>query len=276
MRIVSTILPVLIAFQINAQDARTLYTNEKQVVGLFFPGSIRQAVVGSEDFTFSYNRENPHQVGLLQGNPGSKSNLLVITENGDVFSYLLAYRKKLDTLIHFVPPKERIGTERPLAEAIDEVDFPKLSVAYQRTGSSNPAVDYRMEYFEKFSDYQLENNKNKLKQNRKDGLIIRLKDLIYDRTEVYAVMEIKNRSGIDFETDYLKIFNVNGNNRRKASYQKLILEPLLAYKLPAIIKDGEKASFVMVLQKFTFGDSEKLLFELKDQNGSRVIDLRYN
>lgn len=267
------LLPFLIGFQTNAQKAQTLYTNDNQVVGLFFPSSIRQAVVGSEDFTFSYNRDNPQHMGLLQGILGSKSNLLVITENGDIFSYLLAYRKKLDTLNYFVQTKERIGAERPSAEIIPKVYIHKLPANSPKTNSSKVPVDYRMEYFKKFSEYHLKNNRNRLKRNRKDGLIIRLNDLIYDRTEVYAIMEIKNKSGIDFETDYLRIFKVNGNNRKKASYQKLILEPLLAYEFPAIIKDGKKASFIIILPKFTLGESEKLLFELKEQNGSRILNL---
>lgn len=274
MRILAFIWPFLIGIQINAQKAQTLYTNDNQVVGLFFPSSIRQAVVGSEDFTFSYNRENPQHIGLLQGNLGSKSNLLVITENGDVFSYVLAYRKKLDTLNHFVRPKERIGTERPSAGVISKSALSHLPVDSPKTDSSKVTIDYRMEYFKKFSEYHLKNNRNKLKHNRKDGLVIRLNDLIYDKTEVYAVIEIKNKSGIDFETDYLRIFKVNGNNRRKASYQKLILEPLLAYEFPAIIKDKKKASFVMVLPKFTLGDSEKLLFELKELRGGRIIIMK--
>lgn len=274
MRTLAILLMFLIGFQINAQDLQTLYTNEKQVVGLFFPDPIRQAVVGSEDFTFNYNRENPQHVGLLQGILGSKSNLLVITENGNVFSYTLAYRKNLETLNYFVRPKERIGTERPAAEFISKVALTKLSADSLKTESPKVPVDYRMEYFKKFSVYHLKNNSNRLKKNRKDGMIIRLRDLIYDRTDVYAIMEIKNKSGIDFETDYLRIFKVNGNNRRKASYQKLILEPLLAYKFPTIVKDGEKASFVMVLPKFTLGDSEKLLFELKERRGGRTINLK--
>ena len=73
------------------------------------------------------------------------------------------------------------------------------------------------------SSHQLKHNKNLLKTRRKQGIIIRLKDLKYDRTEVYALIEIKNRSGIDFEVDYLKVFKVHGNNRRKSSFQKIPL-----------------------------------------------------
>ncbi len=121
----------------------------------------------------------------------------------------------------------------------------------------------------------MKHNRKSLKRKREDGLILKLKDLIYDRTEVYAILEIKNRSGIDFETDYLKIFKVNGNTRRKASYQKVILEPLLAHKFPSIIKNGKRVSFVMVFPKFTLGEVEKLMIQLKEFRGSRMLELVY-
>ena len=106
-------------------------------------------------------------------------------------------------------------------------------------------------------------------------MILRLRDLVYDRTEVYALIEISNRSGIDFEVDYLKVFKVNGNNRRKSSYQKLPLDILYRKNFPDKVKDGEIASFVVVLPKFTLGDSEKLMLELKELHGSRNIRLFY-
>ncbi len=36
-----------------------------------------------------------------------------------------------------------------------------------------------------------------------------------------CVIEVKNKSGIDFEIDYLNVYRTNGNKKRKASYQRL-------------------------------------------------------
>ena len=99
---------------IQAQGPKTIFTNEKDAVALFFPNPISQALTGSENFTFSYNRDSPQRVGVVQGIRGDRSNLLVITENGDVYSYRLAYRKVLDTLNFFVAGTERIGNEAPV------------------------------------------------------------------------------------------------------------------------------------------------------------------
>ena len=258
-----------------SQEPRTIFTNDKDAVALFFPHTIRQALTGSENFTFSYNRDSPQHVGIIQGVYGARSNLLVITENGDVYSYRLAYRKVLDTLNHFIGRNESIGSEAPARTSIGVGSMPKINVPTSPDPVKLDTLPYRQKYYEKFISHHIKYNSGWLKKRRVNGLVLRLKDLIYDRTEVYAVIEIKNRSGIDFETDYLKVFMVHGNNRRKSSFQKLPLAILYRENFPEMIKDGESASFVLVLPKFTFGDSEKLMLELKELHGSRNIRLFY-
>ncbi|MGB6152277.1 MAG: DUF4138 domain-containing protein [Pricia sp.] len=275
MRLFLTVIFLAIHTGTYAQKLKTIFANGKDAVALFFPNTISQALTGSENFTFSFNKDSPQHVGIVQGVRGDQSNLLVIAENGDVYSYRLAYRKVLDTLNYFVAESERIGNEAP-AHIFSRMDsLPKTDTPIYPNPRKVDLLQFRKEYFKKFSSYHLEQNTNVLKQRRKQGMILRLRDLIYDRTEVYALIEIKNRSGIDFETDYLKVFKVHGNNRRKSSYQKLSLDILYLQNFPDKVKDGEIASFVVVLPKFTLGDSEKLMLELKELHGSRNIRLFY-
>lgn len=257
---------------INAQGLQTIYTNENNAVALFFPDEIQQAVVGSPNFTFSYNKENPQHIGLLQGVQGAESNLLVITSSDEVFSYILKYRKSLDTLTHFIAKQERIGLEKPVSitALVNKVSAKTDSVFSK---SSKVDSNYRAKYFERFSKYHLEHNRSSLKKKRKKGIAMQLKDLVYDRTEVYAIIEIKNRSKIDFEVDYLKIFKANGNKRKKSSYQKIEMKPIYRHHMSEIIRVGESQSFVLVVPKFTFGDKEKLLLELKEKRGNRILQL---
>ncbi len=266
---------IMIFAQTNAQDLRTISTNEREVVALFFPNEIRQAVVGSPNFTFSYNEEHPQHVGLLQGVKGSESNLLVITSTDEVYAYKLKYLNVLDTLNYFIPSNERIGFECPLFTPTSKSS---ASVLKDFVTMKTPQTDSpnRFEYFKKFSEFHLKHNRNSLKRKRKKGVVLHLKDLIYDRTEVFVLVEVKNRSGIDFELDYLKIYKVNGNKRKKSSYQKIEIEPVYRYSLPKIIKDGESREFVLAVPKFTFGDQEKLLLELKEHRGNRILQLFYD
>ncbi|MDT7828377.1 DUF4138 domain-containing protein [Pricia sp. S334] len=259
---------------IYAQSLKTIFTNERDAVALFFPGTISQALTGSENYTFSYNRDSPQHVGIVQGVRGKNSNLLVITETGDIYSYRLAYRKVLDTLSYFVKDVDRIGNEFP-PRVHARVDSVSKTVGSESYDSGGDSLRYRMKYFENFSFFQLEQNNGSLKRKRKKGVVLRLRDLIYDRNEVYALIEIRNRSGVDFEVDYLKNFKVHGNKRRKSSYQKIPLNMLYTKNFPKMVKDRQNVSFVVVLPKFTLGDSEKLMLELKERNGGRNMRLFY-
>ncbi|WP_209403697.1 DUF4138 domain-containing protein [Pseudozobellia sp. WGM2] len=275
MKKILFLFSILILGQSSAQELRTISTNEREVVALFFPNEIRQAVVGSPNFTFSYYKENPQHVGLLQGVKGHESNLLVITATDEVYAYKLKYLNDVDTLNYFVHRNESIGFESPLFPAPVQQS---ASLLKDSVKMKTPRNDFpnRLEYFKKFSEFHLKHNRNSLKRKVKKGVVLHLRDLIYDRTEVYVFIEIKNRSGIDFEMDYLKVFKVNGNKRKKSSYQKIEIGPIYEHNLPKLIKGGERQSFVLTVPKFTFGDQEKLLLELKEHRGNRILQLFYD
>ena len=83
-------------------DPDTLYVNNYKAVALFFPSPIKQAITGNNHFTFTYNREAPQYLGLLQGIDGKDGNLLVITVDGNVFSYIVKYSDDLKQLTYFI------------------------------------------------------------------------------------------------------------------------------------------------------------------------------
>ena len=250
----------------------TLYANQTHNLALFFPSPIRQAVTGSENFTFSYDRERAKPFGLLQASPGTKSNLLVITSDGSAYSFLLEFQEQLQALNRFVAADESIGNEKGSLESVSDTIFR----AKPMFPLDNSVLKYRDEYFKKFSSYHTKQSHQPLASKRKKGLIVRLLNMVYNRQEVYAILEIENRSDIDFEVDYMKIFKANGNKRRKSSYQKTAIVPIYTYNAPEIVKLDESKRFALVFSKFTLGESERLLGELKEFNGSRIIRFQYS
>ena len=249
-----------------AQD--TLYANDTHIVTLFFPSPIRQAVTGAEHFTFSYNRESGQHFGLLQANKGNDSNLLVLTEDGRVYTYGLAYSKHLLKTYRFVPIGESIGKETqtmPIKLTIDSVPIPKPIESIK--------TDPLIEPWEKGSEYVLDRKNPILKTKRKGGMVLRLKELFYHKNEVYVELAIQNRSAIDFEVDVLEIYRVNGKKGKRSSHQKVQLDPVYEHDQPSIIRPGHRHGFVYVLPKFTLGDTEKLLIELHEKKGNRMLRL---
>lgn len=243
------------------QELDTIYANNKKNVALFFPEPIRQGITGAENFVFTYNREKEQHFGLLQATPGTESNLLTVTKNGQVYSYILKYKEQLTKLNYFITSKASIGNEKP--RKIQEKPIVLIE---------NVAKD-RFAYIQKLSEYLLKRKYEPISTKRKKGIKLQLQKMAYNASEVYLVLEIKNNSEIDFEVDYLKVYRANGNNKRKASFQKLEQNVIHQYKVPSQIKTEEKKRFVIVLPKFVLGDNERLLIELKELKGSRSLML---
>uniref|UniRef100_UPI0039BE941C DUF4138 domain-containing protein n=1 Tax=Formosa sp. 3Alg 14/1 TaxID=3382190 RepID=UPI0039BE941C len=111
------------------------------------------------------------------------------------------------------------------------------------------------------------------KTKRKNGIVLKLKQIRHYKGAVYMVMELKNKSHINFELDYLNIYKVSTNKKRKASYQKNQLDVVYKHNYPKTVLKKTLRRFVYVLPKFSLGDYEKLQLELMELNGSRRIVL---
>ncbi len=258
-----TLMILICSMSIQAQQTLdTIYANDKKNVALFFPQPIRQGITGTSNFVFTYNREKEQYFGLLQATPGTESNLLTLTKNGQVYSYILKYKEQLSKLNYFISEKESIGNEKPK-------NVKKLPIVQSQSTPLN-----RTAYFQKFSAYLLKSKYESIATQRKRGIKLQLQKIIYNISEVYLVLEIKNNSEIDFEIDYLNVYRANGNIKHKASYQRLRQGVIYKHKMPHTVANKQNQQFVYVLPKFVLGENEKLLLELKELNGSRKIVLK--
>ncbi len=260
-------------FAIYARETKkldTIYANEKMNLALFFPANIRQGIVGSQNFVFTYNREEGQTLGLLKAKKGDDSNLLVITTDGDIYSYIISYAEELNVLNHFIGLSERIGNEKR-----------KTSSIAKTPDSARRQMEPIKEIKPQTKESELTNNCQKLLQlperknivERKHGLSLAIKNLVYEDDLVYLQMEIKNSSGINFEIGALEIFKVNGNQKKKSSYQELQIKPIYNYHLPKTVKYASTNRLVYVLPKFTFSDSERIMVRLIESKGSRSMKL---
>ncbi|MCB0744939.1 MAG: DUF4138 domain-containing protein, partial [Ignavibacteriae bacterium] len=165
-------------------------------------------------------------------------------------------------LNYFISEDKSIGNEKPMMLETPQQDKAK-DVFVNRTS-----------YFKKFSDYLLKQTYVPIATKRKKGIKLQLEKVFYNASEVYLVIEVKNNSGIDFEIDYLNVYRVNGNNKRKASYQRLLQDVIYKYEMTNAITDKHSKRFVYVLPKFVLGNNEKLMLEMKELKGSRKVILR--
>ena len=265
MKTIITFIMLVCSISIYAQQSSvdTIFANDKMNVSLFFPNQIRQGITGTENFVFTYNREKEQYFGLLQAKPGEESNLLIITNDGQVYSYILKYSEHLSKLNYFIQEEESIGNEKP--KIIDSLIVKDTLMD----------INDKTIYYNKFSEYLLKSKLCPIETKINKGVILRLLKVTYNKDDAYLVIEIKNHSGIDFEIDYLNVSRVQGNKNRKASYQSLEQEVIYKHDMPKTVGNNNAKRLVYVLPKFVLGENEKLQIELSELKGSRKLVLRY-
>lgn len=241
----------------------TIYANDTKNVALFFPEPIRQGITGSENFVFTFNRETEQHLGLLQAKPGKESNLLVINKNGAIFSYVVKYKEKLSKLNYFISESNSIGNENRVAEDKSETEvIPRAPIS-------------RQQYYERFCSYLLNQKPNiPIRRNRKDGVVLRLENIVFDKEELYFVIEIKNNSSMDYDLNFLNLSVETRQKGKRKSLQRIYKEPLRKHRLPSKIKEGTTERLVYVMPKFSISDERRVVLELNEKNGERDIKLK--
>lgn len=252
-----------------SQVTDTIFANEKYNTALFFPGKIRQAVVGAENFVFSYNEAQPQHFGLLKASRGTSSNLLVLTEDGAIYSYVLSYRDSLKQYARFIEPAESIGNENPG----QETDTP---ISLDATQPKQDAIEKRETYFKRIASHYLRTSKGKIKSVARADLRLTTKKINYYGNEVFLVMEIENNSEIPFEPDFFMVYTEKGNKRRNSSFQKILKQEVFRWHVPKELQPGEHKRFVLVFSKFTLEKKEKIAVEIREKNGNRLLDLKFS
>ena len=250
----------------NSIQLDTIYANDYTNVALFFPEPIRQGITGSSDYVFSFNRDTAQHLGLLQAKPGKPSNLLVISTTGSVFSYIVVYKVSLDTFTYFIQNQERIGFETPN-------DNDPIPGSEELETSSEPAPFP----FDRYAEYLLKRNqKISGLKTRNQGIILSVDNIVFYKDALYFVMQLENRSGLDYDFNYLNLSTQTRLKGKRKSVQKLLKEPLYTHGVPDKIKAGELRRFVYVVPKFSLSTDRRLIVDLSEAHGERELQIKIN
>ena len=265
MKTIILILTLLISAFTKAQTHKaldTIYANDTKNVALFFPEPIRQGITGSDNFVFTYNRDKEQYFGLLQAKPGKESNLLVVNRNGAIFSYIVRYKKQLSKLNYFIPLSNIIWNEKPIVtDSIQVV-------------TSEKNIDNRTYYYQKFCSYLLNRNQRigRIKK-RTQGIVLNVENIVFDKEELYFVIQIKNNSTLDYDLNFLNLSIETRQKGKKKSLQRLYQEPIYKHHLPSKITEGKMVRFVYVMPKFSLSNDRRAILELNEKDGERNIKL---
>ncbi|MDT0651944.1 DUF4138 domain-containing protein, partial [Autumnicola edwardsiae] len=101
-----------------------------------------------------------------------------------------------------------------------------------------------------------------------------VENIVFDKDELYFVIEIENTSTMDYDLNFLNLSVETRQKGKRKSLQRLYQEPIYKHNLPSKIMENETARFVYVLSKFSLSDDRRAILELNEKNGERNIKMK--
>lgn len=298
-------LIILLLFFINTvisqtkEKINTLYVSNTQNVLIFFDSPIIQGICGHSNFKFAFNLEEENKYGIIRGVKGKKSNLHIITKNGNVYSFKLEYKDVITKHNYFinvinavgnidgdiVQPKknnikvdliENLNNNKPEKEEIINYSSKSDTITnYKKEEKDESDIMYntnRQEFYKKYCS-NIFSKKANLKRYyiENNDVILYLEDIKFNRNELYFKFLIVNNSAIDYDINFLSFSKTARKKRKKSSSQSIDVPFIYTYNNFVSIPSGEKEKAVYVFKKFGINKEKSFVFELNESKGERNI-----
>ena len=109
---------------------------------------------------------------------------------------------------------------------------------------------------------------------RNEDIVLSVENIVFDKDELYFVIQIKNNSTLDYDLNFLNLSIETRQKGKKKSLQKLYQEPLFQYNVPSRIAKNETVRLVYVLSKFSLSNECRAVLELNERDGERNLKLK--
>lgn len=284
---ISFILLTVLSYGQKINKELTIYSTSNKNTSLFFPDAIKSGIVGSSNFKFGYNKETPSKIGMLKSTPGEESNLLVITTNGNIYSFIIKHQSTIELLNYFVKDSMSIGNEngeriintiksvnKGEIKPVDKATEPKIIKSitvndFQEKNDSDTTNIYSSKCVLEMKKHTFYNRI----YGTKDKVFVRLKNITYIDNDLYFDLIIENNSTLDYDLNYLNFYTVSKNKKRNAVSQMIPYTAKYVHNLPSRVSALSSQEVVFVYSKFSLNENKLLLIELSEDNGERNVFL---
>lgn len=237
MRLLLITLIILICTAANAQRSLTVSTDK--TVALIFPYPIKYVDRGTKDVIVQPVKENEKlllvKAAVKQFN---ETNLSVVTDDGHVYSFILNYSSKPDSLIIELPEFRNASIET-YAKSIADNEATVKGVL-NKTWSIEASVT---------------------------GIYIKEK-------VIYLQLLLCNHSAINYDIDVLRFFIRDAKKGKRTAVQENECVPLYIAGNPKQIKAYNFSVIVVALDKFTIPDAKNFCVQIMENNGGRHLRLK--
>ena len=231
-----------------------------KTVHIIFPAEVRYVDLGSPDLIAGKadGAENVIRVKAAVRDFPSETNMSVITEDGSFYTFNVKYAAEPLLLnvemCDFIHDGEAVNRPNNAQE-----------IYLKELGSESPML-VRLVMKSIWG-----RNKREVKHIgcKRFGIQYLLKGIHTHNGLLYFHTEIKNRSNVSFDVDYITWKIVDKKVAKRTAVQERIILPLRAQNYVTLIPGKKSERTVFAMEKFTIPDDKCLVVELNEKNGGR-------
>ncbi|AKK71912.1 conjugal transfer protein TrbN [Chryseobacterium gallinarum] len=228
---------------------------------LIFPTAIRYVDLGSEYLIAgkAEDAENVLRVKASVRDFEPETNFSVITNDGRFYSFNVYYSGYPDALSYDLLTMQK---------AVDKAN--SNDVLFEELGNNSPSLaGLLLETI-----YKKDKRIVKHIGSKSFGIQFILKGIYIHNGKYYFHTELRNRSNVPFQIDFVNFKVVDKKVAKRTVVQERPLIPLRTYKPLTEISGQTTEQNVFLLDQFTIADDKVLLIEIFEKNGGRQQTLQ--
>lgn len=223
---------------------------------LLFPSPIRYVDLGSENLIANKAEDvaNVLRIKSSVRDFAEETNFSVITEDGKFYNFDVFYSSYPDTLNYDLLKLQR-NQEK---EYSTDVLFEELK------GESSSLTELLIKTL-----YQLPKRTVKHIGSKSFGIQFLLKSLYVHEGKFYFIFQIKNKSNVPFDVDFVTFKITDKKNLKRTVVQDKVLSPLRTYSPNPTVHYQSDGEFLYLMDQFTLLEDQIVEIELMEKDGGR-------
>lgn len=223
---------------------------------LLFPSPIRYVDLGSENLVANKAEDvaNVLRIKSSVRDFEEETNFSVITEDGKFYNFDVFYSSYPDTLNYDLLKLQR-NQEK---EYSTDVLFEELK------GESSSLTELLIKTL-----YQLPKRTVKHIGSKSFGIQFLLKSLYVHEGKFYFIFQIKNKSNVSFDVDFVTFKITDKKNLKRTVVQDRVLSPLRTYSPNPTVNYQSDGEFLYLMDQFTLLEDQIVEIELMEKDGGR-------
>lgn len=269
MRIILSIILMIFGINANGTVSKILATENKTTT-IMFPSGIVHVDLGCENpyiaITVDESVPNLVKLRLSNGFKGTTTNLLVVTQDENVYSFEVEYADSIGKYVYIVNREDAVNYSQKNNMKIDTI----------KSAINNPQKDSLSASDIMNRILQSQGGFIRSETAKKGKVTLCLKSIYVYNNDLYFHLEINNKSNLKYNVDFYNLFMTSNTHKTIKGTVTQDIQVPFTFIHPEVkeIKAGNIENIILHVKKFTLEDDKIACLEIYEKEGGRHLKIK--